>query len=534
VVHETNGYADGAWNAHVVLTAGSVNPTTGSRGGELITISGGGFNTPSVIEDAKLTGEVREAPTVTVGGLPCTSVTVVKTETITCVTPAFASDAAVPIVVTQPNAYTKIAETATGPQFTPSITTFAFINGVTQAVNVADSVDITANGQRLDAATPPIVKLVANGEIITGSIITKSDAQLTLRFANVPAGIYTLTVIYGTHYATFDKASRSQITVTLGTWTATSSGSSLYGGGAVTFSGKGFSATNSVPKVCGFPCKVTTATYSSLTCSAPPLVTSSTLAATTEPEDIDLNAFTLSYDKAQDNVVSDNNLQTFYNSKTDGCFIKVDFGSDLRLKLKQLKYFPSVAINSALLSGSIFEYSTDDVTYTPLLTVDSTVHAGWNYFVQEVSNIRYIRYSDASGSTRSQCRLAELGIQGWLLYKTDLGITNAPCPTSLSVNKQTATGTGTVTYKQAFTPTVTALSPPYGKSPGGTTLTITGTGFGVDKNVVKVQVEEVDCVVSTVTATQIVCVTGDKDAAMADMDMSDTDHVPFSVSVSGQ
>jgi hypothetical protein len=56
----------------------------------------------------------------------------------------------------------------------------------------------------------------------------------------------------------------------------------------------------------------------------------------------------------------------------------MDFGTDLRLKLKQLKYFPSVAIDSALFSGSIFEYSTDDVTYTPLLTVDSTVHAGWN------------------------------------------------------------------------------------------------------------------------------------------------------------
>lgn len=61
------------------------------------------------------------------------------------------------------------------------------------------------------------------------------------------------------------------------------------------------------------------------------------------------------------------------------------------------------------------------------------------------------------------------------------------------------TGTGSVIYKDSLTPNVTSLSPAYGKSPGGDTLTITGEGFGTNKSVVSVKVSGVPCVVSSCT-----------------------------------
>jgi len=70
---------------------------------------------------------------------------------------------------------------------------------------------------------------------------------LLVTFSNPPAGVYTLKVLFGTSYAYV--GSVGTITVTLPTWTATSTNSGFMGGGTVTFSGSGFSTikTNNLP-----------------------------------------------------------------------------------------------------------------------------------------------------------------------------------------------------------------------------------------------------------------------------------------------
>ena len=147
------------------------------------------------------------------------------------------------------------------------------------------------------------------------------------------------------------------------------------------------------------------------------------------------------------------------------------------------------------------------------MTIDGSVHAGWNYFGlddgSEISNIRYLKYSGVTAA--SKCRLAEIHVKGWLLYKDDLDLSNAACPVSLKVNGIVGTGTGNVYYKNSLTPNVTGVTPAYGKSPGGTTLTIQGKGFGTDKTKVSVTASGVDCPVSTVSDTSITCVTGSYD-----------------------
>ena len=62
-----------------------------------------------------------------------------------------------------------------------------------------------------------------------------------------------------------------------------------------------------------------------------------------------------------------------------------------------------------------------------------------------------------------------------------------------------------VNYAHTKTSTVTNVSPAFGSSIGGTTVTITGTNFG---SALTVTIDGIDCPVSSNTATTITCVTG--------------------------
>lgn len=62
-----------------------------------------------------------------------------------------------------------------------------------------------------------------------------------------------------------------------------------------------------------------------------------------------------------------------------------------------------------------------------------------------------------------------------------------------------------VIYSSSATSTVTSVSPQFGTSAGGETLTITGTNFGAS---VSVHIDGIECTVQSQTATQITCETG--------------------------
>lgn len=62
-----------------------------------------------------------------------------------------------------------------------------------------------------------------------------------------------------------------------------------------------------------------------------------------------------------------------------------------------------------------------------------------------------------------------------------------------------------INYSHSKTSTVTNVSPLFGPSIGGTTITITGTNFGSS---VTVTIDGINCPVSASTSTTITCVTG--------------------------
>jgi outer membrane protein OmpA-like peptidoglycan-associated protein len=92
----------------------------------------------------------------------------------------------------------------------------------------------------------------------------------------------------------------------------------------------------------------------------------------------------------------------------------------------------------------------------------------------------------------------------------------------------TNTDSGTVTKSNAYTyvppsvvnPTITTVSPSSGPIAGGTTVTITGTGFQAGATVL---IGGVACTVVTRTATQITCTTGAHAAGLTDVVVTNTD-----------
>ena len=105
---------------------------------------------------------------------------------------------------------------------------------------------------------------------------------------------------------------------------------------------------------------------------------------------------------------------TIYSSANPTCYIGVDVGSELRLELTRIRYFPNSEwmVVADYLLGATFEASEDGVTYTTIGTVGSTVHSGWNVIPFTLSTkYRYVRMAHTS---TSKCQLAELELTGIL------------------------------------------------------------------------------------------------------------------------
>ena len=60
-------------------------------------------------------------------------------------------------------------------------------------------------------------------------------------------------------------------------------------------------------------------------------------------------------------------------------------------------------------------------------------------------------------------------------------------------------------YLLSLTPVVASVSPQRGGTGGGTLLTIDGSGFPNDANLVNVTIAGTKCIISTISMTQIMC-----------------------------
>ena len=76
------------------------------------------------------------------------------------------------------------------------------------------------------------------------------------------------------------------------------------------------------------------------------------------------------------------------------------------------------------------------------------------------------------------------------------------------LNGTATTLTNAVTYSDAVTPNLTAISPRFGTVQGGEPVTFTGTGFPTVTADITITIDGIDCPVQTVTETEVTCYTG--------------------------
>lgn len=301
----------------------------------------------------------------------------------------------------------------------------------------------------------------------------------------------------------------TQFEVLAPTYTVASVTSSYTGGALLTVTGAG---ANNLSKldVGGFPAKLVSYTSSNLVYSIPAYVTRGSQTAYNLAKDGVLTGTPIADTASSAGSASDKLMSTYYSSSSAVCYIGVDFGAYLTADISRIRYFPLRDWRSVgqYLIGATFKASNDNVTWDTLYTVDSTVHTGWNIWRPATKLAASYRYVKFEHNTTSNCKLAELEISGILVASTSTSATSNAVDVHFNDGFHATTWNGKVTYQSSTTPTITNLSPKTMNTLGNSPLTITGTGFGTDSSVVQVVIDNVPCVVVTVSDTQIVCTVG--------------------------
>jgi hypothetical protein len=190
--------------------------------------------------------------------------------------------------------------------------------------------------------------------------------------------------------------------------------------------------------------------------------------------------------------VIDGIINSVYSSPNAQCYIGLDFGSNSFANISSIKYMPNPIwpIAANMLLGAVFEGSNDSITWTTIFKIDtSKVHSGWNYWVSStLVQYRFVRFSHTS---LSGCQLSDLVFEG-IIYSTASVINgvNKQCNIVIKAPITDITIFNAVTYSHSSTSIITAISPNFGTSAGGDTITIIGTNFGSS---IVVTIDEVNC-----------------------------------------
>jgi hypothetical protein len=203
--------------------------------------------------------------------------------------------------------------------------------------------------------------------------------------------------------------------------------------------------------------------------------------------------------------VTDNVWPSEYTDSGANCFIEVAFPDAQVGVLDSVKILiNNLNTSKAPFSGVTKLQGYDGSAYVDILTLDSSIHEGWNAFEWTTNKPSYQKYK-WSGATAGSCRFGEIKYYG-IVAKSDTAASTS-CVPKLTIGS-TSVDLNSVTYANTATPTISALSQRYGKVTGGESLTITGTNFANGSTTVVI--DKIPCVVQSTSSTQIQCTLGSR------------------------
>ena len=467
----------------VVVT--SVSPMQVSQGGAIIEITGSGFDPGMVFAFGSTACKVFE----------------ITDTTVSCQLKSyFTSETPQLLVVTGSGPFTCTDDAVCAVTFTASKTFSISSHSGNLAITGSNFPSITD-------LTLVTVSLIGTSATYYCDVTSITTTTLDCT-PNAPAGTYNISV-----YIQDIGFGAETLSYTLALYVATiTAPSSSYSGGLVlALDGTGLYQSTAV-EVCGFPCKVSLSSGSSLQCKLPPVPTTYSLsefAVVTVP-----TQFITSGSSSTKNAF-DGNLTSYYQVGYNSSLkLSVDVGSDYLLNLSKMQFLGG-GLNEGqymILAGIALQGSNDSTTWYNLnnFTYVNNYWNTWTVPPTQTPPIIYRYYQLYLPPVISYSyKINEFQLFG--IRFLDNSSINITCPVTVASNS-TATPVATpstqIDYQGPLTAYITGLSPSRGTSAGGDTLTLTGSGFGTDTSAVTVTIDGVNCRVTGVSNTQITCLTG--------------------------
>ena len=359
-----------------------------------------------------------------------------------------------------------------------------------------------------------------------------SSSSITCTFDPIEAGLYTIKVVTSFGVAVFN--SSSVVTSEGEVVSIVPASGSVEGGTILTISGYGFSSqtSNNVVLIGNQSCQIIYSNYSTMQCITPPQASIDNYTVTIIANHISININETYYDygntpevtaivptsgQVGDNVTITGSL--FSNTATDNvvtigstnCIVYAASESEINCTvggaLAGTHVVDILVYNIGKASGLVsFEYTLRVSTLSPMegsfagkniLTIYGAGFEPATTFVKICDQLCKPTNNPPSLTT------LECEIPAYTYNSSDV-VCNV---TISSVNSNVVIASG-YTYMISLTPQVTSLYPTMGGTAGGTTITITGSGF-TSSNTTTVSIGDRDnqCVISDINDTVIVCQT---------------------------
>lgn len=482
-----------------------ITPTSGSMaGGAHLTITGFGFG---------------DLPLVTIGGVNCPIIEQAY-DKIICETPASSMD----VKDVEAFAYVNgvplpaVCETSSeqcqfsyAPLFTPTLLSITPSTHSTTGVET-----FTISGLGFGNVTSDIAVTIG-GEYAIISQLDNSNVVVTID--DIPVGSNDVQV----RVRDYGRADGSlSVTRTASITSITPSSGSTYGETTITIQGEGFVVNDTTVNVDGSACTVQTTTLSEVTCITAPHAAGSVSVDVTS-KGISYPSDTFSYATGSTPTVSSvsplsgfpGDTLSISGSNFAGGAVTVFLGQSACVVTSSSSTLIECTVgNHATGNAAVYVHidglgaSNTDVEFEYQLSITSISPTQGGIAGGQTVTISGTGFDTSAVVTICgvACNVKNVTSSEYSC-KTPAASAQT-CDVTVSLNGLTKTLSNAYTYDVSLTPDISGVSPSRGGTGGGTTITISGSGFGTTLNDVSVEIDGTSCVATSVTDSEIQCVTG--------------------------
>ncbi|KAG2464816.1 PKHL1 protein, partial [Polypterus senegalus] len=485
-------------------TVDSISPSVGSTTGNTrVTILGSGFS-----------GSV----SITVVGMPCSIVSFSYTSIICDTAPSAERAGNVQLSV---NGIPAACYSDCRFHYTDS--SLPQVDSVSPDTVDSSSTVLSINGTGFGSDPDNVLILIGDFTFHPSQV---TETEITCPIGPLPAGSYILNVVVMSKgLATGNIAISSLATATL----SPNSGSFL-GGTTLLITGNGFYPGYTTVTVGGIPCAITNITTSEVKCTTaannrgnasvniqvlstvyPPLyfmysVDSTPVISSVDPS-TGSSGMTISISGSGFGTVADDIVVTIggapcavieVNDTEVQCILGSHSGGSFAITLLHV------------MKG----YATSSVSFIYKLDLKSVTPSQGSFgggAILQLSGDGFDEQLSAVFVCNTSCVVDTLRSSSTTLY-CEVPLSNGTgssqvCDVTVSIGNNLVTLSNAFTYESLLTPVVTAVTPRRGGTGGGTSLTISGSGFGSDIDKVMVTIARTPCNVTYVNETEIICIT---------------------------